>query len=63
MIQLEEIFLKAILDVFNEALDYQRPNSILGRPMPWISKSKYFKNLALNFDSSDDEDGTEEYSK
>lgn len=31
--------------------------------MPWISKSKYMKNLHLNFDSSDDEDGPEEYSK
>ena len=41
----ENIFLSAILEVLNESLDFERPGSIFGKPLPWASNSKYLKNM------------------
>lgn len=58
---METIHLKGILAAFNEALNYERPNGVYGKPMPWIDKPKYLKNVHSNFEEEDD--AGEEYSK
>ena len=46
---MRKFFIQAILDVFNESLDFERPGSVYGEPLPWLVQSKNLKNNQVKF--------------
>lgn len=49
MRQIRAFFIQAIIDVFNESLDFERPGSVYGEPLPWLVQSKNLKNNQVKF--------------
>jgi hypothetical protein len=58
MLQSRQFFLISIIDAFNESLEYERPGSIYGEPLPWLNNIKILKNyntknLKLNLENKE----------
>ena len=60
MKEIREYFLISIIDAFNESLEFEKPGSAYGEPLPWLANERVLKNHkiqslalapSLNYDS------------